>query len=87
MTKVIRNEYEIVLSEKNGEIKNNEIIELTTVIDEQKIGYCKYGSGKYIMLFICGGVGKFQQFFVNRKELKWNKLKKSVRKKTLSKKC
>lgn len=63
MTKEIKNGYEAMLNEKNEELRNNEVIELITVIDEQKIGYCKYGTGKYIMLFICGGVGKFKQLF------------------------
>ncbi|VDK80835.1 unnamed protein product [Litomosoides sigmodontis] len=63
MTKVIRSECEVVLSGKNGEMKSDEIIELTTIIDEQKIGYCKYGCGKYVMLFICGGVGCYAKDF------------------------
>lgn len=42
-----------------GSSKNSDsIIESTTVISEQKIGYCIYGHGHIKMLFICGGVGK-----------------------------
>lgn len=36
----------------------NTITESITMIDDQKIGYCRYGLGKYNLLFICGGVGK-----------------------------
>ncbi|VDK82824.1 unnamed protein product [Onchocerca ochengi] len=42
---------------------SNEIMESITMIDDQKIGYCRYGSGKYNMLFICGGVGCYKKDF------------------------
>lgn len=63
-TKAIKNGSETVTDNaKNEEISKNEVAEFTTIIDEQKIGYCRYGVGKHIMLFICGAVGKFKLFF------------------------
>lgn len=41
----------------NAKDETDGIVEASTMIDEQKIGYCRYGRGKYKMLFICGGVG------------------------------
>ncbi|VIO94966.1 Alpha/beta hydrolase, putative [Brugia malayi] len=40
-----------------------EIMESITTIDEQKIGYCRYGRGEHNMLFICGGVGCYKKDF------------------------
>uniref|UniRef100_A0A0R3RFV0 AB hydrolase-1 domain-containing protein n=1 Tax=Elaeophora elaphi TaxID=1147741 RepID=A0A0R3RFV0_9BILA len=63
-TKEIKNGYEAVLNNTDNEgINDNGIIELTTMIDDHKIGYCKYGAGKYVMLFICGGVGCYTKDF------------------------
>ncbi|CAG9537675.1 unnamed protein product [Cercopithifilaria johnstoni] len=59
----IKNGYEELLNKTNEEIRNNEIIEVITIINGHKIGYCKYGSGKYIMLFICGGLGCYAKDF------------------------
>uniref|UniRef100_A0A0R3RJE8 AB hydrolase-1 domain-containing protein n=1 Tax=Elaeophora elaphi TaxID=1147741 RepID=A0A0R3RJE8_9BILA len=41
----------------------SEITESVTMIDDHKIGYCRYGRGKYNMLFICGGVGCYKKDF------------------------
>lgn len=41
----------------DGKDSISKIIESITIIDDQKIGYCRYGQGKHNMLFICGGVG------------------------------
>ncbi|VDM95224.1 unnamed protein product [Thelazia callipaeda] len=40
-----------------------QITESVVIIDEQKIGYCTYGHGKYRMMFICGGVGCYKKDF------------------------
>ncbi|EJD73683.1 hypothetical protein LOAG_18906 [Loa loa] len=52
-------------TDDNNNEKNsiNEIVEAITMIDDQKIGYCRYGGGKYNMLFICGGVGCYKKDF------------------------
>ncbi|VDM93475.1 unnamed protein product, partial [Litomosoides sigmodontis] len=36
----------------------SEITESVTMIDDQKIGFCRYGLGEHYMLFICGAVGE-----------------------------
>ncbi|VDN27876.1 unnamed protein product [Gongylonema pulchrum] len=49
-----------------GKDEQHEIIESSTTIAEHKIGYCRYGRGKYRMLFICGGVGCYKKDFPER---------------------
>lgn len=52
-----------VCSQKLATI-DDEIIESTMMIDDQLIGYCSYGHGETKLLFICGGVGKYWNIFL-----------------------
>lgn len=51
---------ELNIDNSNVDDRMYEITESITMIDDQKIGYCRYGHGKHYLLFICGGVGKNQ---------------------------